>query len=286
MADSKKLSKLRKMLQGGCLLECYTLNNWFVKVQPVFRIDKVKIAFVEKGKKGSGFDIYVDTMKFNRLCKDIQSRVLERKIEADTTSDYPTAWVYKTGENGSLEVAIGKGRKGILFQGRVISKEESKRKTAIVPVASYEDLAIMADLWFMFSKEYMEELNTFFSEALIEISKYHNANEEVGEEYQETAAESNEPAPASEPTPAYQKLTILTTSLLQPFGSKNSLCFKAQDEEMNDCVFVIESSAISTFDKAKWEDFKAKAEANTNLTYTVFADTQTFTDRFIFKGIA
>ena len=49
----KKESKMRRMLRSGCIAEFYTLSGYFVKVYPCFPIDKVKFAFVEKGKKGA-----------------------------------------------------------------------------------------------------------------------------------------------------------------------------------------------------------------------------------------
>lgn len=129
------------MLKEGCIAAFYTQKGFFLKVY-MTKIDKVKMSFVEKGKKGAGFDIYVDLTAFILLTEDILSGVLLQKIAQDT-GDYPGAWTYVTGENGSKTLAIGKGQKGTLIQGRI--KGETP-KNAFIPV-SYEDLRSMA-IWF------------------------------------------------------------------------------------------------------------------------------------------
>lgn len=141
MANSK--SKLRAMLEQGCIAECYTLNGYFVKVYPCFEIDKVKFSFVMKGKKGEGFDIYVDTDDFSLLCDDIESFRMAQKISKDA-GQYPGAWKYTTGENGALSVAIGKSQKGgIVVQGR----NGNTKVNAFVPLTGYNDLRKMGFLY-------------------------------------------------------------------------------------------------------------------------------------------
>lgn len=133
-------SKLRSMLEQGCIAEWYTLNGYFLKLYPCFEIDKVKFSFVMKGKKGEGFDIYVDTDDFSLLCDDIVSLRMAKKIAKDA-GQYPGAWKYTTGENGALSVAIGKSQKGgVVIQGR----NGNTKTNAYVPLTDYNDLRKMA----------------------------------------------------------------------------------------------------------------------------------------------
>lgn len=140
MANNK--SKVRAMLEQGCIAEWYTLNGYFVKIYLCPEIDKVKFSFVMKGKKGEGFDVYVDALRFSLLCDDISSLRMARKISKDA-GQYPGAWKYTTGENGALSVAIGKSQKGgIVIQGR----NGNTKTNAFVPLTDYNDLREMAFL--------------------------------------------------------------------------------------------------------------------------------------------
>lgn len=288
MGTERKMSKLRKMINEGNIFEMYTQEGYFLKVQPALDIDKVKFAFVKKGSQGDGFDIYVDAMKFNRLCKDILSRMMEKKIAADN-GDYPGAWEYRTGSNGNLIVAIGKGKKGIVVQGR--NTDPNKKKNAFIPV-SYEDLLIMADMWVMVSKDYFDELYGIFKGAMKNIAQYHNAGVEQ-EEYREpegtsenttpTEAPKNEaPAvPVEEDTPSIPSYTagnegsgeesensasnanagevimrlLSTTTLLPLNNDPNSFAMKAQgDDSIKKLVFM--QSEIQKCDAEEWKRFE------------------------------
>lgn len=174
-----KESKLRQMLGGGSIGEFYTLKGYFLKVTPCFPIDKVKFAFVEKGTRGSGFDVYVDTDKFDLLCEDILNYSLAKKIAADT-GEYPGAWKHVTGENASKELAIGKSSKGgIVVQGR----DKEGKKNAFVPIPEYDALRVMAH-WFRrvagleSVSGYYAELVALFHKGASDRNKWHSYSDE------------------------------------------------------------------------------------------------------------
>ena len=145
MAKQQKMSKLRKMLSEGCIMQAYTLNGYFFKVYPLFEIDKVKFSFVEKGKAGTGFDIYVNTIDFHLLCEEIDSGMLWNKICNDN-GPYPKAWEYVTGDNASMHLVIGKSKSqkgGIVVQGR----NTATKKQGFVPLAKYDELRALS-FWY------------------------------------------------------------------------------------------------------------------------------------------
>lgn len=183
MSNENKDSKIRKMIKQGCIAEYYTLDGYFVKIYPVIRLDKVKFAFVKKGEQGTGFDIYVDMAKFLRLTKNILSGRLAKLIAEDKGS-YPSAWKYKSGNDGSKTLAIGKSKSGTpLINGSV--KDEKGNKYAMVPLQSYEDLEVMAELFMICTgytpvTGYWAEIKKIFEEAQKNNQKYYQ-NDDVDE---------------------------------------------------------------------------------------------------------
>ena len=150
MAKETKISKMRKMLQDGAIAQWYTLNGWFVRIYPALGIDKVRFSFVEKGKQGTGFDVYVDTLDFQLLCDDIKSGMMRRLI-AEDKGQYPAAWTYRTGENASKTIAIGKSRNGgVLISG----SDNMKKMRGNIPLTGYDDLREMALLFDVITGRY------------------------------------------------------------------------------------------------------------------------------------
>ena len=195
MSNENKDSKLHKMLAQGCIAEYYTLNGYFVKIYPVLKLDKIKFSFVKKGEKGSGFDIYVDMVRFLRLCKDIISRRMEKLI-AEDKGEYPSAWKYVTGNDGSKTLAIGKARNGApLINGSVKGDDKSK-KYAMVPLTSYEDLLEMADLFMVVTgytpvTGYWSNLKKLFEEAQANNQKYYqNADDDEPQNQTQTVTDT------------------------------------------------------------------------------------------------
>ena len=119
-----------------------TLNGWFCTLTPAYNIDKIRVDFVKKGTNAkNSFSIYVDMDRFDILCDDILSMRFKEKLNQDNKHDYPEAWRYVTGEDGSKELRIGFGRKNICIQG---SDKKKEGCFGVVGIPSYDDLRIMA----------------------------------------------------------------------------------------------------------------------------------------------
>ena len=107
--NTGKESKRLKMANEGVLNEQYTLNKWFVKVKPAYQIDRVCFSFVEKGKKGSGFDVYIDMDTFANWMEDVKSFSMHQIIENEKSQGkkYPDYYKFTTGTNACKTVGIG-----------------------------------------------------------------------------------------------------------------------------------------------------------------------------------
>ena len=241
-STKSKDSKLRKMLMDGCIAEWYTLKGYFIRVYPAFAIDKVRFSFVEKGTKGQGFDVYINTVSFMLLCEDIRSGRLLRQIEADN-GQHPSAWSYRTGENGSKSVAIGKSRSGTpLVQGR----DTMQKKNAQVPLDSYERLREMALLFGIVSGQvhangYISELKAIFDKAK-DSRRWHITDEdepsamqnvEATEPAAEAEASTDMPASAQAGHPAMQDEPKQRTDGAQTGCIYECLVLQAPKEQPN-----------------------------------------------------
>jgi len=272
--SNNKESKLRTLLKEGCIAAFYTEKGYFVKIKLALSIDKVGFSFVKKGEKGAGFDIYVDTDKFDLLCDDIRNGNFYKKIVEDTKSDYPEAWKYTTGDNGSKYIAIGKGQKGIVIQG----KDNNTKKNAFVMVGSYEDLKCMAKWYARCSKSYYDGLVNICLEAIDKNSRYFKNNDDSGNIPQTSSQNtSEEPKPSPNPQKKEEKedkktlkdllqktILLRSTTLLTSFGSNGYFCLKSFTQDNKEMVFVINPNDI---EKEVWQNFKDIAGASANIKY-------------------
>lgn len=250
----EKISKLRSFLADGCLAAFYTLDSWFVKIYPVLSIDKVKFSFAEKGKKGKGFDVYVDTPVFLLLCRDILSGRLWKLIEADK-SDYPSAWNYRTGQNGTKELHLGKGKRGVVLQGRYNGGDEGG-KCGFIPL-SCEDLRIMAELFLMVTgvtpvEGYWKDLRDL---CLKGMEKTEEARKAFFSEEDEPLAEAAAPAeeapvkaPAKEPAEKQGQVILDCRTIGAFFPVDTAANVKKPAEEQ------VTKVAVSLFDGKNLED--------------------------------
>ncbi len=195
--SEKKLSDLRKLLLDGAIANFYTQDGYFIKVRPCLSIDKVKFSFVEKGSEGkNALDIYVGTEDFDNFCDEILSGVMYKKVQEDK-GDFPNAWVYVTGTNGSKELHFGSGSmQPLVFQGR----DKINKFNAFVGVGNWDDVRNMAKMWRRISKPYWEELTETLYEAMAKIDEYHT--NDVIEEKTDYSPDTNAFAvPSVESTP-------------------------------------------------------------------------------------
>ncbi len=227
MGNSKeKVSKFRKMINQGCIAEFYTQKGYFCKIYPIAVLDSVKFSFKKKGVKNSDFDIYVSMPSFLLLKKDIQNYQLAKKIAADN-GQYPSAWIYNTGENGAKKLAIGKSKSGTpLISGSVPETKNHEKGYALVPLQSFDDLRTMAEIFDIVTgitpvTGYWAEIKKLFEKAQLNNQKYFH-NDDYDDEYddydnlpsgnvEETVVQTNnspsnqQAAKVSQPAPSNNK---------------------------------------------------------------------------------
>lgn len=172
--EPRKLSRRQDLANEGTINAQYTQNAWFVKVKPAFSIHKILIDFVEKGKNGSGFGIYVDLDLFDNWMDDVLSRTFARMLraEAESGEKYPKYYKYVTGENGEKSVGFANstGKSGgYVINGSTVVN--GSRVFANVPV-DYNWLATTAKYY----KACVKEAQVFeaLARTIVEASqKYH-----------------------------------------------------------------------------------------------------------------
>lgn len=164
MEKEKRKSKTRKLAEEGCFGAFYTLDKWFVKFKPAYLIDAVEVSFVQKGKKGEGFDVYISIQAFSFLCNQILSFRMEKLIEIERTKHLqnPECFEYVTGDNGQKKVAIGAG-----MNGNVVIQGKNGNVWANVP-CSYQDLWIMADMFCRTSEKWFADMAKTIVDAYVD----------------------------------------------------------------------------------------------------------------------
>lgn len=80
MSKENKTTARQNMASEGVLNEQYTLNSWFVKVKIAYGIDRVVFSFVEKGKKGKGFDVYMNIDVFYNWMEDVKNYQFKKSL--------------------------------------------------------------------------------------------------------------------------------------------------------------------------------------------------------------
>lgn len=81
MEKEYKPTARQNMASEGVLNEQYTLDSWFVKIKPAYGIDRVNFSFVEKGKNGKGFNVYVNIDTFYNWMEDVQNFRLYKTLK-------------------------------------------------------------------------------------------------------------------------------------------------------------------------------------------------------------
>lgn len=83
----------------------------------------------------------------------------------------------------------------------------------------------------------------------------------------------------------YPVLELENTTVLQSFGDKGHMCFKAVDRKNKLYNMVIESSVIPHMDQVLWKHFSQRASKETGVHGKFAIDTTTLSDRCLIKDI-
>lgn len=263
MEKEYKPTARQNMASEGVLNEQYTLDSWFVKIKPAYGIDRVNFSFVEKGKNGKGFNVYVNIDTFYNWMEDVQNFRLYKIIEAEKkeNSKYPKHYKFITGTNG--EKSVGFAPSTIKTAFVVINgtyKSDSGNQYACVPV-DYDWLRTTARWFFLTSKGYYEEM----AETTVKASTA----------YRNSLGEDDETSPAAESSGAKKNQKPSQTQSQKPAentktggNGNNSTANKPANNTTN--------STSATSNPAGENPLKAKAEIRTmnadSNSYVVKAD--------------
>ena len=248
MSKENKTTARQNMASEGVLNEQYTLNSWFVNVKIAFGIDRVVFSFVEKGKKGKGFDVYMNIDAFYNWMEDVKNFQFKKIIaeEKASGSKYPKPYKFITGLNGEKSVGFAPSTSENAFaviNGTYNSKESGKQY-ANIPV-DYDWLRTTARWFFLTSKGYYEEM----AETTVKSSTAYRNN--LGED--DEAAPATETSGTKEKQNSKQEQTTKPSQTQQPQKKKPVDSTKPGDR----------SDAKAAANPAGENPLKAKAETKT-----------------------
>lgn len=182
---------IQDMLRDGVILESYTQKN-FCKVMPCDAIHKVKWTIVDKSSQGKNhLDFYMDREDFRMLMDDIKEGKAATKFAKDMESQYPSAYKYVTGKDGSKHLNIGGGTKGVRVQ--IQDAAAKVQKMTIIP---FKEMKTMEFLYRLVSRRYYAGLEQAYWDGAADRQRFfaeYSANEDG------TYPTNTEEAPAEEP---------------------------------------------------------------------------------------
>ena len=308
MSEAKNDSKGKRVncAENGLIAEQYTQNGWFVKIKPIFSLDKknefaynrptVLFSFVEKGKNGSGFDVYVDMDVFDLWADDVLDRTFKKTLEAESQAGekYPVTYKYVTGSNGEKTVGFCKSTaKGAFATVNGSTVKDGKKIFANVPVdynwlricmkwyrrvtAPY--FAMMADVtrknlvseWYKPQKEDTEEFTSAPVQESVPVTTEtpQKATKQQEREIASSVTPKAENKANTKPYAAYQSIEVVTSTLVQPYGKNGNFCFKAFTKNNKELIFIVMPSEVDSDNISVWEAFRKKALTATNLKTTL-----------------
>lgn len=225
-----KMTETEKATAGEFLRE-YGATT-FIVVSEALGIGRVKWSLVPIGQNGQNeLRFFMPVEKMLALCIDIKRGIAQKKIAADAANQYPSAYKYVTGENGSRILAIGGGKVGCRIN--IQDKSISKYYTMAITMSALEEMAERFLMWTGYSmtvpNSYYGNMVTAFNNGMQSRSKHHTniADDEIADAPSAVAEPDNtandvvsapapaEPAPqapAAEGTVAEYKLTVRGTA--------------------------------------------------------------------------
>lgn len=143
---SRKISLIQEQMEDNSLLTIWN-KSWGLIVRPWFSADKLVFSFIEKGKNGAGFDIFIDCQKDGAQCFDnwaydiLHDRRLEYILanEKKQGQKYPAHYKYVTGESGNKSIGIANANNG----GYIINGMVDKTYANVM--VGYHDLRHLAE---------------------------------------------------------------------------------------------------------------------------------------------
>ena len=138
--------EVKQMFESGSILQAYS-KKALLSVNPCFEIDKIRFSVVKLNTGGQEcIDVYLDCEEVRQLCEEIKSGLAAKKISEDRKRDYPEAYTYIKGNEGSKKLSIGLGKSGILVQATEVKEGKSSYLLAPITMADLKALAFNYEL--------------------------------------------------------------------------------------------------------------------------------------------
>lgn len=305
MGNESNKAKCMQYVEEGIIGAQYTQNGWFVKLKPILSTNKkntfaynkpsILFSFVEKGKKGAGFDIYVDIDVFDNWSDDVLGipEKFRKTIEAERAagSTYPKAYKYVTGNNGEKSVGFAPASKGFAVINGVTVKDGAKQY-ANIPV-DYDWIRTVCKRYRRIVRVWQAEMAKLtlqnalsYSSNLKNKASDSECNDPVSDdrEYKSESITSGKPEPVTEnkevskpedkPQKVLQILTVRNTIPLMRLKNNNGFAVKAKDKSgaVYNIIFLNEN--INRIEPGKWEIFAGKINKGSQLFKACFYKTQ------------
>ena len=182
---------MKEQYRNGAICVSYGSTH-FVSVNPVPTIDKCRFSIVKLGTSGKDhLDFYLDIQDMRQLCEEFlgDASAAKRKIQADMKNQFPSAYSYITGQNGSLTLNIGAGEKGCRIQIR--DKSNNIQKMTVVPFKDLKEMAfgfyLVMGLIPVMKNSYFGKLYDAFWDGSEERDKYYESSVESSNDTQQAS---------------------------------------------------------------------------------------------------
>nr|WP_297765720.1 hypothetical protein [uncultured Butyrivibrio sp.] len=268
-----------KIYDEAQIMAAYTLNSWFVTFSPWFEGDNMVVSFVKKGSKGKdSFPIYVALDKFEKFLKSIENGSFKNALAEDTKSDNPEAWTYRTGNNGSKQLAIGlgkvnskTGKRNVCVHGYDATR--TKDKNADVPI-SYEILEDLAANYRLIvgpaptDNIWHKMLYDAFWSAYKTKAGHYTKGAEDEETIDETPVAVQDEVPVNAPSESKDMSTFETDVTLTSYKKEGDVVSFSGTIEGQDAILRISSTELGGKDKQAWKnvsDNMSKGNADVRL---------------------
>ncbi|MDO4977894.1 MAG: hypothetical protein Q4E53_11600 [Eubacteriales bacterium] len=170
MNEKREYPTMKKMMKQGQIMVVYG-SKYLVSVNPILTIERIRFSVVKLETKGKDvFNFYLTVEQMRQFCEEIDRGIALKKILQDT-SNYPTAYRWVNGVDGSKQLIIGGGEKGIRVQTSG-KREDGSGVDRRMTIIQHDDLKQMSFLFKLITglitvtpDSYYDELRKAFLDA-------------------------------------------------------------------------------------------------------------------------
>lgn len=244
----------KEMLRNGNILKEYTQTH-FLSVSPLPLMEKVLFSIVKQGTKGKDEKLFfMDLEEFRLLCTDLVEPSGQRKLKESMEHQYPDAYKYVSGKDGSRRLNLGGGEKGIRIQ--IQEKKENAWDSRMV-VVSYKSLLSMKFYFELVMglipvSRYYRQLQDVFWEEYEQREKKRSRNTEAAQkDGPQSAPQETQDAPGQD----LKTVTVQTKGAVKKSGNTFFCPVTDSEKEFNLCFTPEHLPAMGD----KWQKFQEKA---------------------------